>query len=129
MQIVERYSHLNGHEFLMVHKPALWTEVEDVVAAVDASLFRTKISKEKTMTGRQLYDPRALNDAIKDEFSKRDWTEDRADFFVTRDPKLIRKTLNLPPAEQKAQIEAAGERAVRSHNQTDFVNSSMVRVC
>jgi len=73
------------------------------------------------MTGRHLYDPKALNDAIKDEFSKRDWKEDRADFFVTRDPKLIRKTLNLPPAEQKAQIEAAGERAVRSHNQTDFV--------
>jgi hypothetical protein len=39
----------------------------------------------------------------------------------TGDAKLIRKTLNLPPEEQKKEIEAAGMVATRSFNQTDFV--------
>ena len=47
MRIVEYYSHLNGLEFLLVHKPTLWKEIEDVITKADASRFRTKISKEK----------------------------------------------------------------------------------
>ena len=57
MQIKARYSHLNGEEYLLVHRKALWDEVQDVVASVDASACRTKISKEKTMPGRLLYSP------------------------------------------------------------------------
>ena len=45
MRIVETYSHLNGLEFLLVHKPALWEEIQDVIATVDAEKCRTKVSK------------------------------------------------------------------------------------
>ena len=51
MQIKARYSHLNGEEYLLVHRKALWEEVQDVIAGVDASTCRTKISREKTMRG------------------------------------------------------------------------------
>jgi hypothetical protein len=34
MKLAETYSHLNGLEFLIVHKPGLWKEIQDVVTAV-----------------------------------------------------------------------------------------------
>ena len=52
MRIAETYSHLNGLEYLLVRKPQLWQEVEAVVAAVDASVCRTKVSKEKRTFGK-----------------------------------------------------------------------------
>ena len=36
MRIVEHYSHLNGLEYLLVHKPRLWEEIEDVICSADA---------------------------------------------------------------------------------------------
>lgn len=36
MKIVEIYSHLNGLEYLKVHLPELWKEIEGVIDAVDA---------------------------------------------------------------------------------------------
>lgn len=42
-------------------------------------------------------------------------------YWVTKSEKLIRKTLTMPPEEQKKEIEAAGEVPIFSYNQTDFV--------
>ncbi len=47
MKIVERYSHLNGLEFLLVHKEKLWVELEEVINSLDAEPCKNKISKEK----------------------------------------------------------------------------------
>jgi hypothetical protein len=121
MKIVERYSHLNGYEFIKVHQPRLWREIESVIESVDAPVHRTKISREKTMSGALLYSPRAMNNAMRDGFTNLGWEQRMASYYVTGDAKLIRKTLNLPPAEQKREIEAAGLTATRSFNQTDFV--------
>lgn len=121
MRIVEYYSHLNGWEFIKVHKPQLWDEIEAAISAVDAETHRTKVSREKTMPGRKLFNPASLNAALREQFTERDWRERTAAYYVTRDAKLIRRTLALPPEEQKQLIEAAGELAIRSYNQTDFV--------
>jgi len=121
MRIVETYSHLNGLEFLMVHKPGLWSEIQNVVRGLNASRFRTKVSKEKTMMGKLLYAPIEMNAAANDAFAKHGWKESRTSYWVTKDAKLIRKTMNLSAKEQKAEIEAAGGEAIYSYNQTDFV--------
>lgn len=121
MKIAETYSHLNGLEFLIVHKPALWKEIQEVIASVDASQCRTKVSKEKTMKGRLLFSPISMNAAFKRLLRARSWEESRVSYWVTRSEKLIRKTLTLPAAEQKREIEAAGEKPIFSYNQTDFV--------
>lgn len=121
MKIVETYSHLNGLEFLLVHKPTLWKELQAVIAAVDANACKTKISKEKTMAGKVLYSPVAMNQSFKALLGKKGWSESRVGYWVTKDAKLIRKTLALPPSEQKMEIEAAGESPIYSYNQTDFV--------
>lgn len=121
MKIVEIYSHLNGFEFIQYHKPQIWAEVEEVVAAVDAEALRTKISKEKRMMGNSLYSPVDLNKALEGHFAERGWSESRVSYYVTRSEKLARATMNLDAAEQKSEIEANGEEAIFSYNQTDFV--------
>ncbi len=121
MKIAETYSHLNGLEFLLVHKPKLWQEIQDVISAVDANECRTKVSKEKTMKGKLLFSPIDMNAAFKRLLREKSWDESRVNYWVTKSEKLIRKTLTSPAEEQKREIEAAGETPIFSYNQTDFV--------
>ena len=121
MRIVEHYSHLNGLEYLMVHKPALWDEIQQVIANVDATQFKTKVSKEKNMRGKMLYAPIEMNKAMDTEFQARGWAESRTSYWVTKDANLIRKTMTMDTAEQKKEIEASGQTPIFSYNQTDFV--------
>jgi hypothetical protein len=51
------------------------------------------------------------------------WQESRVSYWVTKSEKLIRKTLAIPPEEQKKEIKAAGEVPIYSYNQTDFVKN------
>ncbi len=121
MNIAQQYSHLNGLEFLLVHKPDLWKEIEAVVRAVDADKCRTKVSKEKGIEGKLLYSPIDMNSSFKSLLRESNWNESRVSYWVTKSEKLIRKTLTLDPEEQKRHIEDAGEEPIFSYNQTDFV--------
>lgn len=121
MRIAEHYSHLNGLEYLLVHKPSLWREIQEVVASVDADSFKTKISQEKTMRGKRLYSPIEMNKAMGGSFRDKGWKESRTSYWVTKDANLVRMTMNLSPQEQKKRIAAAGEAPIFSYNQTDFV--------
>ncbi|MDR3221440.1 MAG: restriction endonuclease [Candidatus Accumulibacter sp.] len=121
MKIAETYSHLNGLEYLLVHKEKLWLEVKEVIAAVDAETCRTKISKEAHMRGELKYSPIEMNKQFSGLLQTKIWKESRVSYWVTRDERLIRNTMSLPPEEQKKQIEAAGELPIFSYNQTDFV--------
>jgi len=77
------------------------------------------------MMGRQLYSPIAMNEQFKKLLRKKQWNESRVSYWVTRKEQLIRKTLTLTPAEQKREIVAAGEQAIFSYNQTDFVKNGV----
>jgi hypothetical protein len=121
MKIIETYSHLNGLEFLIVHKPKLWKEIQKVISSVDAEKCKTKVSKEKGMVGKLLYSPIDMNANFKELLSSAKWNESRVSYWVTKNEKLIRKTLTLDAKEQKKEIEEAGESPIYSYNQTDFV--------
>jgi hypothetical protein len=121
VKIVETYSHLNGLEFLLVHKPKLWQEFQDVIIKVDGQSCKTKVSKEKTMKGRLLYSPIEMNKLFKSLLISKKWKESRVNYWVTKDEKLIRKTLTMPPEKQKEEIEQTGATPIFSYNQTDFV--------
>lgn len=121
MKICETYSHLNGLEFLLVHKPSLWEEIKTVIQMLDAEACKTKVSKEKSKSGKLLYSPVAMNAAFDDMFKDREWKEGRVAYWVTKDEQLIHKTLKLPPDEQKKEIEAAGGTPILSYNRNDFV--------
>lgn len=120
MRIAEVYSHLNGVEYLKVHKPKLWREIRDVVRGIDASACRTKVSKEVRSKDKLLYAPIAMNQALTAGFRDRGWTERRTSYWVTSDAKLVRKIMHLPAKQQKEEIARAGLKPIASYNQTDF---------
>lgn len=120
MRIAEWYSHLNGLEFIQVHKPRLWTEIRRVIASVDTSNYGAEKSKRKATRGL----PNALrsaNESIRSAFAERNWESRNATCWITKDAKLIHKTIDLSPEKQKRKILEAGQEAIRSYNQTDFV--------
>jgi hypothetical protein len=121
MKIVQTYSHLNGLEYLLVHKKKLWNEVKQVIESVDGNACKTKVSKEKTMSGKLLFSPIDMNVAFSSLLTDKGWSESRVNYWVTKSEKLIRQTLSKPAETQKAEIEAAGETPIFSYNQTDFV--------
>jgi hypothetical protein len=121
MKIAEVYSHLNGLEFLIVHKPSLWREIKQVIRSVDGKACRTKISKEKGMKGKVLFSPIAMNSSFKNLLRQKGWEESRVSYWVTKSEKLIRKTLSLDSQAQKEEIINSGEIPIFSYNQTDFV--------
>ncbi len=121
MRIAKYYSHLNGYEHIVVHKPGLWKEIEEVVAAIDATACKTKVSKEKGKFGRLLYEPIKMNIEFKRELEQRGWNESRTSYYVTSDYQLIRRTMALSREEQRQEILDAGLTPIYSYNQTDFV--------
>ncbi len=121
MKIETFYSHLNGHERILVHQPEIWQEIIDVIGAVDAETCRTKVSKEKTKVGEILYSPIEMNSLFKKELQGRGWEEARTSYWVTADETLILKTMNMSQEDQKKEILGAGQEAIYSYNQTDFV--------
>lgn len=73
------------------------------------------------MKGRLLYSPIEMNKSFKKLLESKKWIESRISYWVTKDEKLIRKTLTMPPDNQKEEIEQAGYSPIFSYNQTDFV--------
>ena len=64
-----------------------------------------------------------MNKAFKQELAMRKWHESRTAYWVTTDQRLIRKTMQLRPDEQKKEIMDAGKKPIYSYNQTDFVKA------
>ena len=64
-----------------------------------------------------------MNKEFKKLLAQKNWQESRVNYWVTKDEKLIRKTLSMPIDDQKQEIESSGEKPIMSYNQTDFVKS------
>ncbi len=73
MIIAGIYSFNRGEDIIASQYPAELEEVKQVIAAVDSRKCKTKTSREKTMPGRTLYSPRALNRTFAKEFGLRGW--------------------------------------------------------
>ncbi|MCL4478765.1 MAG: restriction endonuclease [Deltaproteobacteria bacterium] len=77
MKIVGIYSFNNGKEAVDSQYSQLFNEIKRIIMSVDASKYKTKRSKEKTMRGTILYSPKRLNKAFKKEFKKYNWEAKR----------------------------------------------------
>ena len=121
MRIGAKYSHLNGEEYMKIHKPHLWDELLSVIKIVDAEACKTKVSKEIRIKGKALYSPIDMNASFKRLLEELGWEERRNTFWVTDDEKLLRTIYNQDEAIQKRTIVASGRRPIMSYNQTDFV--------
>ncbi|GIV58049.1 MAG: hypothetical protein KatS3mg042_1776 [Rhodothermaceae bacterium] len=77
MIIAGLYSFNNGERVVRNQYAPLLDEIEKAIRSVDAAVHKVKKSKEKTMSGRLLYSPSALNKAFKREFSSMGWINHR----------------------------------------------------
>jgi Restriction endonuclease BglII len=126
MKIAQKYSHLNGEEYLIVHHNNLYKEIKDVVKSIDASKYLTKVSKEKRKIGNNLYSPSELNDAFENEFYKLKWNESRYSYYITLNRDLMEQSIPMSATEQKDFLIANGEKEpIYSYNQTDFVKDKI----
>lgn len=73
MKIAGIYSFNNGVQFVQENFPEELEELKSAIHKIDADAYKTKISKEKTMTGRVLYSPVELNNAFKRELFPLGW--------------------------------------------------------
>jgi hypothetical protein len=73
MIIAGRYSFNGGEQTILAQHPNLLKEVESVIQRVNAEDHRTKISLERTMKNRVLFNPRALNNAFRSQFEPLGW--------------------------------------------------------
>ena len=74
MIIAAEYSFKDG-DFIKEKYSHLLQEIEEVIGAVDATLYKTKISKEKGQVGRRLYSPPELNTSIAQNFESKGWAK------------------------------------------------------
>ena len=81
MKIVYEYSHLGGTEILIVRYPDHLKEITEVIAGVKPT--RSKISREKTMAGKELYSPPDMNRQFKEGFAARGYQEIRDSYTIT----------------------------------------------
>lgn len=126
MKVAQKYSHLNGEEYLIVHHKNLYKEITQVIDSIDAEKFRTKISKEKRKKGNSLLSPIDLNEEFYSEFNKRSWAESRYNYYITLNRELMDKSVLMSAKEQKDFLIANGEKEpIYSYNQTDFVKDKI----
>jgi len=77
MEIIAEFSFNKGKEFIEKNHGAELQELREVISLVDASRFKTKVSEEKTMPGRLLYNPKELNNEFKRLLYGKGWRKRR----------------------------------------------------
>lgn len=70
MTIAGIYSFNNGQQEVEATYPELLEKIQQVICSIDASLYKTKESREKTMLGKMLFSPVAINNAFKKSFAE-----------------------------------------------------------
>jgi len=126
MKIAQKYSHLNGEEYLIVHHSDIYKEINSIIKSIDADKIKTKVSKEIRKKGNKLYSPKELNKTFNREFSNKNWTESRYNYYITLNRELMEKSISLPVSEQKKFLIENGENCpIYSYNQTDFVKDKV----
>lgn len=126
MKIAQKYSHLNGEEYLIVHQNELYNEIKEVIQSIDADKFKNKVSKEKTKLGKMLYSPIEINKEFHKMFDSLNWKEKRYQYYITLDRKLMEESISLSAKEQKEFLIKKGEEnPIYSYNQTDFVKDQL----
>ena len=121
MKIANLYSHLNGYEYMLVHRKELWEQIVNAITSIDANAY-TKTSNAKPHRGKILYDQKAINKQFEQILFPQEWQSVTTPYFVTGDISTAREISTIrEKEEQKRIIESKGFEAYRTNNQVDFV--------
>ncbi len=77
MIIAAEYSFNNGRDVIHDRWPQLVKELEEIIASVDESQHKTKECEEKTMRGKILFSPLAMNKTFTGAFEAKSWHKKR----------------------------------------------------
>lgn len=73
MKVVAEFDFNGGKNFVETHYAKELAELKQAISNIDASLYKTKVSQEKTMLGKILYSPTEINQAFKNELYPLNW--------------------------------------------------------
>jgi len=107
MKIIAEYSHNGGKEFILKNHRGEFEEVKEIIGLVNASKCKTKKSKEKTMRGKLLYSPIALNGEFAKLFKERGWAKARLNVMssIPETGKTHRGTREMDAVKNKLGVE------------------------
>ena len=121
MRIANMYNHLNGYEYMLVHRKKLWDEIVSAVESIDANAY-IKFSRDKTRRGTPVYAQTQINRRFEELLFPQGWKSVRTPYYVTGDIRTAREIANIRDREeQKRWIEGRGYEAYGTYNQVDFV--------
>ncbi len=121
MKIANLYSHLNGYEYMLIHRKKLWDEIVDAISSINANDY-TKTSKARPTSGRDHYDQKAINKKFEEILFPQNWKSVKTPYYVTGDITTAREIVGIRrKEEQRRIIESKGLEAIRTNNQVDFV--------
>ncbi|MDY6784208.1 MAG: BglII/BstYI family type II restriction endonuclease [Cyanobacteriota bacterium] len=98
------YSFKNGKEVIERNFLSEFLEIKEIVALLDSQQCKTKISKEKTMSGRILYSPADLNKAFKALFKSKMWYAKRIKCKYETSQYYINKEISFSISTNKNQF-------------------------
>lgn len=104
MRLVDKYSHMNGWEYLVVHRKALLQEIRDVIHNVDAWACRTKASNNTRATKRGPFSSKKITRSFIQEFSSRGWSKEIKILSDAPEETVMRLRKRRPYREQETII-------------------------
>ncbi len=118
MKLSETYSHFNGLEFLMIHKPELWKEIENIILSVDFYSIKATISKDVLLPDKMIFNTIEIINRFRDMLTVNNWRDCR---------EIYQENINeinndsIITKDNAKQIDFPGEHPIFSYNQTDFI--------
>ncbi len=73
MIIAGIYSFKDGENIIKANFMSELEEIQSIISLMDSEKHKTKVSQEKTMSGKMLYKPSALNESFKENFMRLGW--------------------------------------------------------
>jgi hypothetical protein len=125
MKIVDRYSHMNGEEYLLIHRNQIYSELLGSIERVNISNYQSKISKEKSKTGGYLYRSGKISKEFMKILHKNGWDPIRRSYRITKDYQV--KTVIEPLTVEQYQklLESQNAYSIHSSDQIIFVKDKV----
>lgn len=121
MKIANIYNHLNGYEYMPVHRRHLWEEIENAIHSINANNF-IKYSKDKAKFGKPLYDQKSINKQFKNILFPLGWSSVKTPYYITGDIDTAKTIATIRDKERQRQIiRNNGFEAYSTSNEVDFV--------
>jgi hypothetical protein len=126
MKIAQKYSHLNGEEYLIVHHNELYKEIQIVIESIKENELVYKTSKDKSKVGQQMIDQKELNKLFQLRFNEYKWKESKYSYYITLNRELMEQSIILPYDNQKEFLGKHSDiEPLKSYKQTDFVKNKI----